>query len=144
MAYRLLALLFLVTVTVASARAQYSKTIHKTFATRDIERIDVGIVDSVTIEHWAGNLILVQTDVRVYQASEGLFKFLVGESGRYDIVSSQEGSTLHLSSAVPLREAIHAKTGTVRERVFVKVMLPEEFVGEGSGPYVRQTDEAGR
>lgn len=144
MRYRLPTLAFLFIATASAARAQFTKTIHATFSARGIERVDLGVVDSVTVEPWAGDMILIQSDVRVYQASESLFEYLVGEADRYGVISSREGATLHLLSTEPERRTIQARAGTVREEVTVKVLLPEEFTGEGRGPYVRQTDEHGR
>ena len=144
MRYRLLPLLFSLLALASVARAQYSKTIHTTFEARGVDRVDIRVVDSLTVEHWAGDMILVQTDVRVYRATEGLFKYLVGEADRYGVTGSRDGATLHLQSAVPDRKIIEASAGTLREETRVKVLLPEEFSGEGAGPYVRQTEDAGR
>ena len=83
-----------VSVWASAGYAQFAKTMHSTFPTDDIETINLELVDNVTVEHWAGNTILVQTDVRLYNASKGLFAFLTEEDGRYELSASTEGSTL--------------------------------------------------
>lgn len=119
------------------ALAQFSKTMHSSFPTDDIQTIKISLVDNVTVEHWAGNTILVQTDVRLYNASKGLFDFLTGEDGRYQVDAGTDGTTLNLVNVKPSRAELNSKQGTTREEINVKVLLPEDFIGEGAGPYRR-------
>ena len=141
---RLTALLFLLALGGATADAQFAKTIHRTFPTAGAEQISIRLADSLTVERWAGNVVLVQTDVRLFNASEGLFRYLTGEAGRYEVTVSREGNMLNVLSAEPQRMAIETDLGLLQEEIHVKVLLPEDFRGEGAGPYILAADEAGR
>ncbi len=117
--------------------AQFSKTMHSSFPVEGAEAIQINLVDNVTVESWAGNTILVQTDVRLFNASKGLFDFLTGEDGRYLVSAGTDGTTLNLVNVKPSRAELVSKQGTCREEINVKVLLPADFVGEGSGPFHR-------
>ncbi len=125
----------------AVASAQFAKTMHSNFPTDGVEVIDIRLVDSVTVDYWAGNTILVQTDIRLYNASKGLFDFLTGEDGRYQVDASTEGTTLNLVNVKPSRAPLQTKQGTCREEINVKVLLPVHFAGEGMGPFRVQAPE---
>ena len=144
MRQRLTAFLVLLAVGSTVAGAQFAKTIHNTFPTKGVERISIQVVDSLTVERWAGNVILVQTDVRLFNTTDGLFRYLTGEAGRYEVTASREGDALNVLSAVPERKSIETSVGVLEEEIHVKVLLPEDYEGEGVGPYVLVAGEAGR
>ncbi len=133
----------LVLTTFATVAAQFSKTMHSSFPTEGIERIDIGLVDNITVETWVGNTILVQTDVRLFNANKALFAFLTGPDGRYEVKASVEGTALNLINVEPSRAQLQTGRGACREEINVKVLLPATFVGEGVGPYLLQTEEPG-
>ena len=86
----------------------------------------------------------MQTDVRLFNASEGLFRYLTGEGGRYEVTVSREGDALNVLSAELDRKSIETSVGVLEEEIHVKVLLPEDYEGEGVGPYVLVAGEAGR
>lgn len=141
---RLLAFVFSVSAACTSADAQYAKTIHTTFPAVGVERVKVAVADSLTVGTWAGNVILVQTDVRLFNTTEGLFRHLTGEAGRYRIASSREGTTLNIVSEEPERRTIDTSVGVLEEEIHVKVLLPEDYIDEGGGSYVLEAEEPGR
>lgn len=143
MRQRLLASLPLLLAAATTALAQFPERIHRTFPTAGVEEVRIDVVDSVTVERWAGNVILVQTDVRLFNTTEGLYRYLTGEAGRYEVTSSREGATLNIMSAEPERKSIETSVGVLEEEVHVKVLLPEDFEGVDGGPYVLRGDEAG-
>ena len=144
MAQRLSALLFLLAVGSAAATAQFAKTVHYTFPTEGVERISIRVADSLSVGRWAGNVILVRTDVRLSNATEGLFRYLTGEGGRYEVTASREGDVLNVLSVEPERRPIETSVGVLEEEIHVKVLLPEDYDGEGVGPYVLAAEESGR
>lgn len=140
---RRFALLFLALATCLTASAQYAKTMHETFPVRGVDRIELHVVDSVTVEFWPANVVLIQTDVRVTNSSQGLFRYLTEEDRRYVVTSSREGATLNILSEEPLRRAIETGCGQLEEKIHVKVLLPKDFVEDGAGSYVLAVEEAG-
>lgn len=127
-----------------SAQAQFSKTVHHTFETDQAKAITIELAGNVTVDTWAGNTVLVQTDIRMYNASKGIFTYFVEQAGRYEVLGSLTGETLNIVSKDPKRDVIVSKIGDCVEEVNVKVLVPKTFAGEGAGPYTRQEPDAGR
>lgn len=120
---------------------QFSKTVHHTFEADSAQTITINIEGDVTVEPWEGNTVLVETNIRLYNASKSLFEFMVEEQGRYEVLGDLSGSTLAITSKDSERRIIQTKKGQANEEVFVHVRLPKKFIGEGSGPYSRKADE---
>ncbi len=129
---------------VTLGHAQFSKTVHHTFEADAAQTILVQLAGNVTVDRWAGNTVLVQTDIRLYNASKGIFTYFVEQVGRYEVLSSLTGETLNIVSKDPKRDAIVTKNGETVEEINVKVLVPNDFVGEGVGPYTRKTPDSGR
>ena len=134
----LLAVLLLLSLT---AQAQFSKTVHHTFEADEAEVINIQLAGNVTVDSWAGNTVLVQTDIRLYNASKGIFTYFVEQVGRYEVLSSMAGTTLNITSKDPKRDMILSKAGECREEINVKVLLPRDFVDSGNGNYTRSTTD---
>ena len=129
---------------VTAAWGQFSKTVHHTFEADDARVIAIELAGSVSVEPWAGNTVLVQTDIRLYNASKGIFTYFVEQVGRYEVLSSLTGETLNIVSKDPERDVILSKSGEVVEEIIVKVLVPDDFEGAGVGPYTRKDSDSGR
>jgi len=127
----------------SSAHAQFSKTIHNSIEADSASTISVDLAGEVTIEPWAGNTVLVETQIRLYNASKGVFEYFVERAGRYDVLHEMRGSQLYISSKDQERKIIQTKHGQSTEEVYVRVMIPADFDGEGSGPFSRKPDGRG-
>ncbi len=121
--------------------AQFSKTVHHTFEADSAQTISIDIEGEVTVEAWEGNTVLVETNIRLYNASKSLFEFMVEKQGRYEVLGNLNGNTLSLSSKDSERRVVQTKNGQANEEVYVTVRIPKKFIGEGSGPYVREAEE---
>jgi hypothetical protein len=126
---------------VGSLCAQFSKTVHHTFEADSAQTITIDIEGDVTVEAWEGNTILVETNIRLYNASKSLFEFMVDEQGRYEVLGNMNGSSLAITSKDSERRVIQTKSGQANEEVIVHVRLPKKFIGEGTGPFTREADE---
>jgi len=121
--------------------AQFSKTVHHSFEADSASTITINIEGDVSVEAWEGNTVLVETNIRVYNASKSLFEFMVDEQGRYEVLGNLSGSTLAITSKDSERRIIQTKKGQANEEVIVRVRLPKRFDGEGTGPYTRKAEE---
>ena len=126
---------------VGSLCAQFSKTVHHTFEADSAQTITFDIEGDVTVEAWEGNTVLVETNIRIYNASKSLFEFMVDEQGRYEVLGNTNGNTLAITSKDSERRIIQTKIGQANEEVIVHIRIPKKFIGEGSGPYTRESDE---
>ena len=123
------------------AQAQFSKTIHNSIEADSADVITVDLAGEVSVEPWAGNTILVETQIRLYNATKGVFEYFVEQAGRYDVLHEQSGNSLRVYSKDMARKIIQTKHGQSEEEVTVRVMLPRAFADTGSGSYRREAAE---
>lgn len=120
--------------------AQQRRTLHQTFDLEGIEGIELKIVDSCTVETWAGATLLVEITVEMWvgekeykiDAPESIFKHFL-EKGRYQLSGTLEGGKiLRIQSKDAQRATIRSpKGGVCNESVQVRIMAPEDFKKTG-------------
>jgi hypothetical protein len=108
------------------ANAQLEKNIHSTFRVDSIESLTLNLSGDIKIEKWAGNMILAETNVKLYDAGGNVLKYFI-EKGRYDLALTTEGSEGELASIDLRRAPIRTKNGECYEIVSIKLLVPEEF-----------------
>lgn len=111
------------------ANAQLTKVLHQTFEIDSVDKVTLNLVGEYELEKWAGNNILTETKIEIYNTTPGTFKFLIKEKGRYDIVAEINGITGSLFSYDSERRAIKNKeTGKeCYEIIKVKIFVPDDF-----------------
>lgn len=137
-------LLFFCVFSFEAANAQLSKVLHQTFEVDSVNTIAINIVGEYELEKWAGNNILTETKVELYDTKAGVFKYLVEEKKRYDIVAEINNGTASLFSFQSKRDAIkNRETGNeCYEVVKVKILVPDDFNIENPANLVRTTVSA--
>lgn len=121
--FSIFVLLFCVT-TIASA--QYSKVLHQNFDVEDIQEVSLDIQGEPTVENWAGNVIMIETTVKLSNATKAILNHFI-DNGRYEVEENKSVSSLALHSKDKKRAPIQSKTGVCEELVDVKIYVPEEF-----------------
>jgi hypothetical protein len=120
----LLSLLFLS----INANAQLQKIIHQSFDIDQITTISLDIQGEYEIEKWAGNTILTETHIQLYDASPSILRYFVEQEKRYDIIGSVYSETsFSLVSFDKVRKPLKTKYGEAFEFVKVRILVPEEF-----------------
>lgn len=118
-----LAMLMLFALT---AEAQLQKILHQSFEIEEINSISLDLHGEYELEKWAGNTILTETSIQLYDANPNILKFLI-KNGRYEIESDSEGETFKLESKDKQRRSIKTKEGECFEFVNLKIFIPEDF-----------------
>ena len=121
---------------VSSVQAQLEKILHQSFDLTSINNITLDLYGEYEIEKWAGNSILTETTVQVYDASIGIFKHFV-ENGRYGIEANLENELITLTSKDKERTAIRTKKGECYEFIKVRIFVPDDFKIVDQGSLVR-------
>lgn len=106
--------------------AQLSKVIHQTYDINDAETVSLQITGEYKIEKWAGNTIMTETSIELYDAKPSILKHFV-EHGRYEILSEENDATYFLKSKDSERKAIKTKKGECYEFVKIRIFIPEDF-----------------
>lgn len=110
-----------------TAQAQFGKVLHHTIEfDKEVKEISFDIYGEYVLESWEGNMILIETEVKLYNAKESILEFFVG-NGRYDVLDENSGSQLSLKSKDFVRRSIQSKSGTCEEYVNVKIFIPDDF-----------------
>ncbi|PHN05025.1 hypothetical protein CRP01_18535 [Flavilitoribacter nigricans DSM 23189 = NBRC 102662] len=129
-------LLLLLTATL-SLSAQLKHTQHQTFQLDSIDQVLIDLVDPYTVETWAGNQLMTETQVQLYQASESVLQFFL-KNERYTIVSDSNSTELmSLLSKDTERKRIRTKFGECEERITVRIFVPKNFEQKGEKLWAR-------
>ncbi|MEM9824227.1 MAG: hypothetical protein AAF985_24290 [Bacteroidota bacterium] len=120
--------------------AQLSQVLHQTFELDEIDAVSLNIVGEYEIEKWAGNTIMTETSVQIYDASPSIFKHFVRE-GRYEILGESADAGFKLSSKDVERKTIRTKRGDCYEFIKIRIFVPEDFDLVDNKNLVRREDE---
>lgn len=123
------------------AQAQLEKVLHQTFFLDEIDLVALNVAGDIEIEQWAGNTIMTETKVKLYEGSPGIINYFV-KTGRYDIEHESFGSEgIRLNSKDSVRRPIKTKAGECYEEVIVRVFIPEDFEKDGNNTLKRIKEE---
>jgi hypothetical protein len=122
----------------AIAFCQMEKTIHQTFEIGDAENITLDLVGEYEIKPWAGNTIMTETQVQLFDANISILNHFLEKEKRYFIEADTTGGEVKLISFDKKREAIKTKKGACLENVILKVFIPEVFEKQEDTHFVRK------
>lgn len=134
-------ILLLSLVTSSALIAQLKHTQHQTFQMDSINQVRIDLVDPFTVETWAGNQLMTETQVQLYQASESVLQFFL-KNDRYSIVADSTGAhSLSLLSKDTVRKRIKTKFGDCEERIAVRIFVPKNFEQKSEQVWARPAKE---
>ena len=108
--------------------AQIHDRLHWIFPVDSVEQINFDLVDPFEVENWAGNQIMVTSEITVYNATKGIMKFFIEENKRWEVIDTLQNGILTIDSYQSRRAPIQSKGEECYEIVNVKVFLPAEYV----------------
>ena len=123
---RIVVCLFMLFGCCTKIQAQLEKVIHQTFEIDEAVNIALDLVGTYEIELWAGNNILTETKIQMFNASPAILNHFVKEK-RYEIQLDANASGIKLYSFDKERRAIKYKEGECAEIVNVRIFVPEDF-----------------
>lgn len=140
MTYKLATLFFLLVFTQLTVTAQLEKTIHQAFDIGDRNTVALDLYGEYSIEPWAGNNILIETNVLLYNSTSSVLKHFMEKDLRYNIdADTTVSETLRLVSHDKKRISLRTKTGAESTEVITtKVFVPEDFVIQDQRLLVRE------
>lgn len=125
---RILALTFILIFSYSIAQAQVKKILHQSFDLEKVDNVKLDLAGDYEIIAWAGNAILVETNIELYSASRDIYNHFKKE-GRYEIAvdSTSTQELIQLRSVDKERKPIRTSKGECFEIIRVRVMIPEDF-----------------
>lgn len=109
-----------------SISAQVKKIIHQSFEIEKLDNIKLDLVGDYEVIEWAGNSILIETNIELYSASRDIYNALK-EVGRYEVIADTSTNLIQLSAFDKERKPIRTKKGECFEIIRVRVLVPEDF-----------------
>ena len=130
-------IVFVLLLSPAALPAQVQRIGHQTFAVSDsVQQLQLQFFGQYEVESWAGNNILLETKVRLFNASQGILEHFL-EAGRYEVKAEEAGMSLTLSAVDKERRPIQTSNGNCFEEVMQRVFIPEAFIPSGEGQWRR-------
>lgn len=129
MIYRLIAFVCWSFVAI-QASAQMERTVYQVFEVDSIQTVTLDIVGFTypELHVWAGNSILTEANIQVWDASPEIVNYLI-EQGRYSFESEKQNDLLRIFTKVRKREDIKLpgmKSKCV-EQTTVKIFVPDIY-----------------
>lgn len=143
MAIRHFILLFFTTFSL-HVSAQMERTVYQVFEVDSIQTVLLDIVGFTypELHVWAGNNILTEANIQVWEASPEIVNYLI-EQGRYAFDSEKKDDALRVFTKIRKREDIKLpgmKTKCV-EQTTVKVFIPDIYEWDPAEWTPEQTDK---
>ncbi|MEO1517814.1 MAG: hypothetical protein AAFV95_22530 [Bacteroidota bacterium] len=124
----------------SSASAQLSKTLHQNFELEGFANLQLDLEGEYQIEKWAGNTILTETIVEIFDATPAIFKHFI-EAGRYEMEGLADEKTFQITSKDSERRPIRSKGGECYEFVKIRIFIPDDFEPDGEHRFTRPIKE---
>lgn len=125
------------------AFAQMERTVYQVFEVDSVQTVTLDVVGFTypELHVWAGNNILTEANIQVWDASPEIVNFLI-EQGRYAFEEEKEGDALRIFTKVRKREDIklpgmHSKCV---EQTTVKIFVPDIYDWDPAEWTPEQTD----
>ncbi len=122
---------------------QLEKTIHQTFDLSEKSTILLDLHGAYTIVPWAGNNVLVETKVQLFNSSAAVLKHFVEKDQRYLIeADTAAAGTVKLVSHDKKRASLRTKSGAEStEIVETRIFVPENFAIRDDKTLVLETEK---
>lgn len=127
--------------------AQMERTVYQVFEVDSVQNVTLDIVGFTypELHVWAGNNILTEANIQVWEASPAIVNFLI-DQGRYAFESEKNGDSLRVFTKVRKREDIklpgmHSKC---TEQTTIKVFIPDIYEWDPAEWTPDQTDKPKR
>ncbi len=121
-----------------AALAQNEKMIHQAFDLNGVDHLSLDLVGEVEIEFWAGDNVLSETKIQIWDAPPHVLNFFVVEKKRYEILETKNEKNLVLSANDPIRDPIRYKETACFEAVKLRLFVPDSFEKTGESEYQRR------
>lgn len=136
---------------VTTAHAQMKRTIYETFEIDSAATVVLDLVGftDIEIKAWAGNTVLTEVNIEIYDASPEILNYFV-ELGRYKFAFERKDDNAAIATQVRERKVIKTKESGpsgCQELVNVRVFVPDNYTwsavleGDSDGMIREHTDK---
>ena len=134
---------FFLMVTPFLLNAQLQKSFHQVYELSDsVQTLELRLFGDYEHKAWAGNTIMLQTKVVLYDANSSILKFFM-DNGRYDVTADQIGEVLYLTAKDQERRVIKSEGVECYELIEQKIYIPEDFLPTADNIFTKAIAENG-
>ena len=108
---------------------QMERTLYQSYEIDSVRSVNLDFTQDFDLYAWAGNTILIETHVQLFEASPTLLDFFIKQK-RYQIDMVRGTEEASLAPLLPDRKPIRTARGECTEIVTVKVFVPDTFEWE--------------
>ena len=110
------------------AHAQMQRTMYQVFEVDSVKTAQLDILDIYELHHWAGNSILVETNVQISNASPEILDHLI-KNGRYDVtMDTVAPGQVKIYTKLKDRKMVKTPAGECTELPMAKIFIPDTFL----------------
>ncbi len=129
--------LFLTTL----VQAQMERTMYQVFEVDSVKTAQLEILDLYELHSWAGNSILVETNVQISNASPEILDYLI-KNGRYDVkMDTVAPGQVKIYTKIKDRKKVKTLAGECTELPMAKIFVPDTFLWSEDQKSIRRKGE---
>lgn len=123
------------------AQAQMERTMYQIFEVDSIKSAQFEILDLYELHYWAGNTILVETNIQISNASPEILDYLV-KHGRYDVqMDTTALNEVKIYTKQKDRKTVKTPAGECTELPTAKIFIPDTFIWAEDKKSIRRKEE---
>jgi len=123
------------------AQAQMERTMYQVFEVDSVKSAQFEILDLYELHTWAGNSILVETNIKISNASPQILDFLI-KNGRYDVkMDTLAPGEVKIYTKQKERKTVKTPAGECTELPTAKIFIPDTFVLAEDKKSIRRKEE---
>ncbi len=110
------------------AYAQMERTMYQVFDVDSVQTAQLDILDMYELHSWAGNSILVETNIQISNASPEILDYLI-KNGRYDVrMDTVAPGQVNIYTKLKDRKTVKTPAGECTELPMAKIFVPDTFL----------------
>ena len=110
------------------AYAQMERTMYQVFDVDSVQTVQLDILDMYELHSWAGNSILVETNIQISNASPEILDYLI-KNGRYDVrMDTVAPGQVKIYTKLKDRKTVKTPAGECTELPMAKIFVPDTFL----------------
>lgn len=110
------------------AQAQMQRTMYQVFEVDSVKTAQLEILDIYELHSWAGNSILVETNIQISNASPEILDYLI-KNGRYDVkMDTLARGQVKIYTKLKDRKTVKTPAGECTELPMAKIFIPDTFL----------------
>ena len=122
------------------AYAQMERTMYQVFDVDSVQTAQLDILDMYELHSWAGNSILVETNIQISNASPEILDYLI-KNGRYDVrMDTVAPGQVNIYTKLKDRKTVKTPAGECTELPMAQIFVPDTFLWSEDKKCIRRKE----